>query len=134
MDMCELHISSSYDPHCGMSLSVKIIDEVDLKTPARHLSQATREKYAKMKMADPNSYTSSGIAMIFDGHLYHKIMRGEIISYPGFPTAQNNIFGSAGGNVEAKIPHHMAATGNFAARCNATALLEIYQRYFSNQH
>ncbi|CAD7003249.1 unnamed protein product [Ceratitis capitata] len=77
--MYELHISCSYDPHCRLSLSVKIIDEVDLKTPALHLSQATREKYADMKMPDPNSCTSSGTAVISGGDLYHKIMRATII-------------------------------------------------------
>ncbi|CAD7011432.1 unnamed protein product [Ceratitis capitata] len=59
IDMRELRISSPYDPLCRMLLSVKVIHELDLKTQARHLSLATREQYASMKMADTNFHTSS---------------------------------------------------------------------------
>lgn len=71
---------------------MKIIDENDLKTPARHLNQATRGKYANEDGRSEFLHIVRS-SLSFGGDVYHKNMRGEIISHPGFPAAQNTIIG-----------------------------------------
>lgn len=93
LEMCELHVSSSNDARVRFAFPARVIAEVGLKTPARHLNQTTRDKFINLTLADPNFHTSSAVALILGGDIYHKIIRGEIISFPGYPTAQNSIFG-----------------------------------------
>ncbi|XP_067624628.1 uncharacterized protein [Eurosta solidaginis] len=93
IDMCELYISSSNDSHVRFTLPARVMPEFELKTPTRHLSQATCDRFVNMMLADPGFHTSSAVAVILGGDIYHKIIKTEIVKYPGYPTAQNSVFG-----------------------------------------
>ncbi|XP_058980527.1 uncharacterized protein LOC131804338 [Musca domestica] len=90
---CQLSVASSYDGTQRISLSARVINLAHLISPSESVSEGLKDHYAGLQLADPRFYETAAVSLVLGPEVYHKVMKPQTYSSPGFPWAQLTIFG-----------------------------------------
>ncbi|XP_073823927.1 uncharacterized protein [Musca autumnalis] len=90
---CQFSVASSYDGAQQLLMSAHVVDLWHLVAPSESVSVGLRDHYAGLQLADPRFNEAAAVSMIIGPDVYHKVMRPQTYSSPGFPWAQLTIFG-----------------------------------------
>ncbi|XP_073841322.1 uncharacterized protein [Musca autumnalis] len=89
---CQVLVASCYD-NIQIKVSARVIDLGHLIAPSESVSEDYREHFAGLQLADPRFYKSAAVSLVLGPEVYHKVMKPQSYSRPGFPWAQLTIFG-----------------------------------------
>ncbi|XP_075149043.1 uncharacterized protein LOC142222757 [Haematobia irritans] len=90
---CQVSVASSHDPSQRLGVSARIVDLTHITSPSESVNPALKDHFAGLQLADPHFYQASHVAIVLGPEVYHKIMRPQTYSSPGFPWAQLTMFG-----------------------------------------
>ncbi|XP_073824784.1 uncharacterized protein [Musca autumnalis] len=90
---CPITVESFYSRSERLLVSARVSDLQHIITPSATASEAIKDHYGGMMLAEPQFFRAGRIGMVLGPDVSPRIMKAQTYSIPGFPWAQLTIFG-----------------------------------------